>query len=228
VSGLPRPSIYLVTDRRRLDASARTAREEVTALERWLEDAYGRVDVIQIRERDLDGNVLCELAGRAVARARGTGTRVLVNDRADVARAVGADGVHLRADGPAVERVRTLGPPGWIVGRSVHAADEAVRHGTADYLIFGTVFPGGSKAVATAGLSMLTAVVAATTVPVIAIGGIDPPRATLAVRAGAAGVAGIGIFLPEGRAPLALGIARAADALREAMRRHEPEGKRQE
>ena len=73
---------------------------------------------------------------------------MLVNDRADVAIAAGADGVHLRADGPPVARVRTLASRDWIVGRSVHSVAEAraASQDGADYLLFGTVFPAGSKA----------------------------------------------------------------------------------
>ncbi len=77
--------------------------------------------MIQLRERDLDAASLRALAARLADRAR-AGTRVVVNDRADVARAAGAAGVHLRADGPPVALVRTLGPAEWMVGRSVHAA----------------------------------------------------------------------------------------------------------
>jgi len=141
-----------------------------------------------------------------------------VNDRADVAAATGADGVHLRGDGPPVSRVRTL-RPALLVGRSIHTPDEARRHEGADYLIFGTVFAGGSKPAEApvSGLDGLGAAVAVGATPVIAIGGMTPPRARDAVAAGAAGVAGITIFLPEGRTQDALGPRGAVDALRAAM-----------
>jgi thiamine-phosphate diphosphorylase len=142
-----------------------------------------------------------------------------VNDRADVALAGSAAGVHLRADGPETARVRALGPPGWLVGRSVHAAGEVASAHEADYLVFGTVFPTASKGfdVPVAGLDALADVTSRTAVPVLAIGGIDAARASACVAAGAAGVAGISVFFPDGRTPGALGPARAVAALRAAM-----------
>ena len=217
---LPRPCVYLVTDRRRLAPDARTIHDEIVALDAWLDDALDAgVDVIQLRERDLDGGPLRDLTARLCDRARGRSTRILVNDRADVAAAAGAHGVHLRADSAAIDRVRTLGPGDWIVGRSVHTASEARAAGVADYVLFGTMFAGGTKGDPDhpAGLDALTDAANASRAPVIAIGGIDPDRAASCVAAGAAGVAAISIFLPQGRAPLAMGVARAVETLRQAM-----------
>jgi thiamine-phosphate diphosphorylase len=223
VTALPRPCIYLVTDRKRLAPDARTTRDEVIALQSFLDEAIeAGVDVIQIRERDLDGGPLAGLARSVTARARDTSTRVLVNDRADVAIAAGAHGVHLRADGPPVDRVRALGPDDWIVGRSVHMPAEAQRASDAgtDYVLFGTVFSGGSKGHVAGGdrLAALREAARVRDVPVIAIGGIDAGRATVCLDAGAAGVAAISIFLPEGRAPLAMGVRRATIALRDGLK----------
>lgn len=198
-------TICLVTDRGRCDPIAQ-AEAAVDA----------GIDLIQIRERDLEASILRAFAGDVANRARGTPTLVVVNDRADVAVAAGAAGVHLRAGGPPVARIRALGPAGWIVGRSVHTVDEVQRHPTADYLIFGTVFPSASKGgVAPAqGIAALTAAVRVAAAPVLAIGGVTIERAAQCVAAGAAGIAAIGLFLPEGRAPEALGAARAIRALR--------------
>lgn len=210
-----RPLLCLVTSRQRLTPDARTVRSEVAALDRWLDEAMGRVDLIQIRERDLDTRVLVPLVRRVSARAGST--TVVVNDRADVALAAGAGGLHARAAGPPLVRVRPLGPAGWTLGRSVHSVAEVLADPAADYLIFGTVFPSASKGpgVPGQGLGALTAAVRASSVPVLAIGGIDPLRAGQCLAAGAAGVAAIGLFLPAGRATGALGIVRAAEALRE-------------
>jgi thiamine-phosphate pyrophosphorylase len=221
VIALPRPCVYLVTDRKRLTPDARTTRDELTALESFLDEAIeAGVDVIQIRERDVDGGPLCTLVRSVTARARATSTRVLVNDRADVALAAGAHGVHLRADGPRAGRVRQLGPPDWIVGQSVHTSPEArtASQAGADYLLFGTVFSGGSKGdVSDDRLETLRDITRDIRTPAIAIGGIDADRARQCIEAGAAGVAAISIFLPAGRAPLAMGVAAIA-ALRHAMR----------
>ena len=159
------------------------------------------------------------MAARVAARARGRAL-VLVNDRADVAFASGIDGVHLRADSPPTGEVKRIGPPGWIVGRSVHGAEEAGGEIEADYVLFGTVFEGGSKAAGAplAGVEGLRAAAGASHSPVVAIGGVTPERATLAMQAGAGGVAAIGLFLPPGLAPGAMGVVEAARALRAAVR----------
>jgi len=214
--------VYLISDRRRLLPSARTTAEELRALVAQLEEATAAgVDVIQLRERDLEAAVLASLAERIVRRAAGTHTRVLVNDRADVAIASAAHGVHLRADGPPARRVRSIVPPPNVIGRSTHTVDDVVQHDDADYLLFGSIFPTASKpdAAPAAGIDRLREAAHRSPVPVIAIGGIDADRAAACVEAGAAGVAAIGAFLPEGRAPGALGAGRAVAALRAALAR---------
>lgn len=217
MSVLPRPCVYLVTDRRQLSPASRSLRDELTALERFLDEAIeAAVDVIQIRERDLEAGVLAGLVGRVHARARGGGPRVLVNDRADVALAAGADGVHLRADGLPVARVRALHDE-WMIGRSGHSRDDLLDVIGADYLLFGTVFPSASKPTAwpVAGLDALETMTASVTMPVVAIGGMTPARVAALVDAGAAGVAGIGVFLPP---PAGLGPGSAVRAFRDAFR----------
>jgi thiamine-phosphate diphosphorylase len=97
--------------------------------------------------------------------------------------------------------VRRLVQPGSIVGRSVHGAEEArdvAGRGGVDYLIFGTVFSSASKAPrhSLAGLDGLARACAAAPVPVLAIGGIVPERAEAVAKAGAGGIAGIGLFIP--------------------------------
>jgi thiamine-phosphate pyrophosphorylase len=193
--------VYIVSDRRRLAPGARTSADEIVALEGWLAAAIeARPDAIQIRERDLRPRDLTSIVRRAVARAGGA-PHILVNDRADVALAAGADGVHLRADGPPVSRVRPLGPAGWIVGRSTHAGGEVVLARDADYMIFGPVFPTASKPGASAtGLDALRVVAATSTALVVAIGGVDGTNAAACIGAGAAGVAAIGLFAAPARA----------------------------
>jgi len=216
VNRLPAPCLCLVTDRRQLAPDARTTADEITALERWLDEALSApIDLIQIRERDLEARGLCALVRRLVARRGGRAVRIVVNDRADVALAASADGVHLRADGPPIAAVRAIGPASWLVGRSVHTIDEVREHAAADYLFFGTVFPGGSKGAGapTQGLDALAGVVAASRTPVIAIGGMTPDRAREAVAYGAAGIAAIGAFLAPG------GPGRVAAEFMGAMRK---------
>ncbi len=208
------PIIHVVTDRRQVAPDARTRGDEIAALEGWIDEAIGVVNVVQIRERDLDAGVLTALLARIADRARATKTRILVNDRADVAAAAGAQGVHLRSDGAPVDRVRAIGPAGWIVGRAAHGPVEVSDGASADYVLFGTVFASRSKSASETprGIAALREAAATSRAPVVAIGGIGPSRAPLCREAGAAGVAGIGVFLPEGRRPEALGVRRAAEA----------------
>ena len=196
-----RPIVCLVTDRRRLcegcdeDAAGRCLIAQLS------EAVTAGVDLLQIRERDLDAGRLLAIAVQAVVLARGTPTRVVVNDRVDVALAAGADGVHLRSDSFGAEAVRRIAPPGFLVGRSVHSVDEAARASAdVDYLIAGTVFASASKpAVERLDESGLAAIVSAAHVPVIAIGGITLESIPRVAAAGAAGFAAIGAFLGDAR-----------------------------
>jgi thiamine-phosphate pyrophosphorylase len=158
------------------------------------------VHLVQIRERDLDGASLARLVSACVAAVRGTRTRILVNDRLDVALAAGAHGVHLRADSFAAPRVRAAAPAPFLIGRSVHsvaAAGAAARDGELDYLIFGTLFESASKpGRAPAGLDELAAVARATHLPVLAVGGVTRERIGDVMAAGASGVAAISMFAP--------------------------------
>jgi len=220
VSRLPRPWLCLITNRSLVAPDARTLQAELVALERWLDEALDTdLDLMQIRERDLDAKTLVGLVRRVVARRGTRPVRILVNDRADVALAAGADGVHLRADGPPVPGVRALTDATWIVGKSAHTIEEIQAHVSADYLLFGTVFAGGSKgdAAPAQGLDALAQATTASAVPVVAIGGMTPERSAAVIASGAAGIAAIGVFLPPGRHPGALGPARASAAFRAAL-----------
>jgi len=218
VSVLPSRCLCLVTDRRRAAPDARTQRDEIVALEAWLDEAIDAgIDLIQIRERDLDGAVLAETTRRVVRRAAGTATRIVVNDRADVALGAGAAGVHVRDDGPPVRRVRALAPAAWMVGRSVHRVTDFPRHADATYFVFGTIFPTPSKSSETPlqGVDGLRTAVAATSVPILAIGGIDVGNARVCLDAGAAGIAAIGLFLPPGRECGGFGVANAVRQIKQ-------------
>jgi thiamine-phosphate pyrophosphorylase len=164
--------------------------------------AHAGVDLIQIREPDLDDRVLEDLVCRAVALVSKTSTRIVVNDRVDVALAAGADGVHLKGTSMPAERVRELVPPRWLVGRSVHGVAEAVRVTAPlvlDYLIAGTVFETQSKLdQVPIGLDGLAAIVEAVTIPVFAIGGVTVNRARLVGKTGAAGLAAVAEFVDAG------------------------------
>lgn len=157
------------------------------------------VELIQIRERDLEARQLADLVHDVLAVARGRSTRVMVNDRLDVAWTCGAEGVHLRADSVPTAEARRMAPRPFVIGRSVHSVEEARSAGDVDYLIAGTVFatPSKGEGHALLGTDGLRAIVAAARVPVLAIGGIASDRIEEIARTGAAGIAGIGLFLNE-------------------------------
>jgi thiamine-phosphate diphosphorylase len=187
-------SRHFVTDRRRFNLSL----DELVA--RAANAVSAGVDVIQVRERDLSDGQLAALVRRIAGLAAGTSTRVIVNDRADVAIAAGAAGVHLRGDSLPASRVRTTVPEGFLIGRSVHSladVDAAAAGGRCDYLFFGTVFPSAGKPDGhpVAGLDALRAACARSSLPVIAIGGINEENAALVRAAGAAGFAAVGLFM---------------------------------
>jgi len=180
----------LVTDRRRF---ARPIPDLLDQVRRAVEAG---IDLVQVRERDLEAAHLTDLVVQIREITQGSSTRVVVNDRLDVAIAAGADGVHLRHDSVSVSEARSLAPAPFVVGRSVHDVAAARSAAGADYLIAGTVFPTASKsgAVRLLGEEGLRAIVAATSAPVLAIGGLTLDRVADVAAAGAAGIAAIGLF----------------------------------
>jgi thiamine-phosphate pyrophosphorylase len=152
------------------------------------------VDFIQIREKDITARELFEFT-LAVLEARDSDTRkplptkILINSRADIAAASGADGVHLPSDAPE----QTL--PGLLVARSCHTLEE-VRSTTASFVTFGPVFesPGKPEPV---GLKALEAACRLGK-PVYALGGVNWENAAECMQAGAEGIAGIRMFQDPG------------------------------
>jgi thiamine-phosphate pyrophosphorylase len=165
--------------------------------------ASAGVTLIQIRESSLDDASLLSLTRKAIEETREARCQIVVNDRMDVAVAAGAAGVHLRGSSFSARRIRDHARAGFLIGRSVHDAEEAVAAAQSgcDYVIFGTVFPSRNKPVShpIAGLDGLHKVATAVQIPVIAIGGISLENAGAAIAAGAAGVAAISLF--RGSAP---------------------------
>jgi len=164
--------------------------------------AAAGVDWIQIREKDLETRDLVELARQAVADTRGTRTRILLNDRLDVALAAAAGGIHLGEKSLPLDAVvqwrRWAGREDFQIGVSRHSLEAACAAGSAgaDYVIFGPVFATPSKAAfgAPQGIENLRAVCREIKIPVIAIGGVTLENAGSCMAAGAAGVAAIRLF----------------------------------
>jgi thiamine-phosphate pyrophosphorylase len=192
-----RPLSYYITDCRSLPTPSEAA------LLRVVRRVLARgVNFIQVREKDLFDRKLFDLTRRIVelARepARDTYCKVLVNGRADIALAAGADGVHLPSSGLAVADIRAWTPKDFIVGVSVHSLREIriACEGSVDYILVGHVFPTASKEGMgpALGIGFLRRAVARSSVPILALGGVTAERIPSVLEAGAAGVAGISLF----------------------------------
>jgi thiamine-phosphate pyrophosphorylase len=154
------------------------------------------VPLFQIREKSLPARVLFELMARAAEITHGSRTRLLVNDRADIARAAGADGVHLTTQSLPVEVVRNICGAEFLIGVSTHSLDEAraAHVAGADFVVFGPVFETESKKSygEPQGLDKLRDVTRALgEFPVVAIGGITLENVDECFQAGVRGVAAI-------------------------------------
>lgn len=179
------------------------------------------VNMVQLREKDLPARGLFELGERLTPIARARGVPLVVNDRVDVALALGAQGVHLGGGSLPVAETRRLVGREMLVGASVHSLEDALRAQAegADYLLLGTIFESRSHpGVAAAGVGLVRQVVSAVALPVIAVGGIKPENARRVMEAGAAGIAVISAIQS------ASDVLGATRALRNAMAREVDHG----
>ena len=186
---LPLPIVYPITS-----GQATPDDPQFLRLVRAAVDA--EVPLFQIREKLLSARVLFEFVARAAEITHGSKTRLLVNDRSDIARAAGADGVHLTAQSLPVAVVRKTCGAEFLIGVSTHSLAEAqaARDAGADFVVFGPVFETESKRAygAPQGLEKLREVTRALgEFPVVAIGGITLENFSECFEAGARGVAAI-------------------------------------
>jgi thiamine-phosphate pyrophosphorylase len=183
--------VYLVTDRKQ--TGGRDLEEVlVGALE-------GGVRAIQLREKDLDTIEVFRLGERLLARTRAAGAALVVNDRVDLAMALGADGVHLTRKSLPPREARALVGPDMLLGVSCHNLEdvrEAVDGGV-DFLALGPIYSTPSKAAYGPPLTpeILRRARAICALPILAIGGIGPERVSEVMTAGADGVAAISAVL---------------------------------
>ncbi len=185
-----RPVIYLVTRGNATLANFDSASTQILDIIRVAVEQ--RVGLVQLREKALPARLLFRLTASAVNLARHTDTRILVNDRADIALAARADGVHLTERSIPVEVIRRSFPVGFVVGVSTHTleATTAAAANGADFVVFGPVFETpGKDAVGTEKLADVCA--ASPGFPVIGVGGIDKTNYSSVLEAGAAGFAAI-------------------------------------
>lgn len=196
---LPLPIIYPIT------SGATTAQTtpndpEFDDILRWVKAAEASgVSLVQIREKSLSTRVLYLLAERAAAITRGTATRLMINDRFDIALAVGADGVQLTERSLPASVVRQTCGEDFLIGVSTHSLESALdaRAQGADFVVFGPVFETESKRAfgPPQGLEKLSEVTKALEgFPVVAIGGLTRENALECFRVGASGMAAIRMF----------------------------------
>ena len=208
-------SLYLVTDRSL--AKGRSMAEIVR------EAVAGGVTCVQLREKRCGTRELLEEARAAKAALQGTGVPLIVNDRVDVALAVGAEGVHVGQGDMPIGDVRGLAPKGWIVGVSAESVEDAVRaeFEGADYVGASPVFATATKAdhAAPLGLDGLMRMRASVKIPIVAIGGIHAGNAREVVRAGADGLATVSaIVAAESPRAAAAELRREIEAARGAKK----------
>jgi thiamine-phosphate pyrophosphorylase len=177
------------------------------AAPRSVEDVVARAltagaPAVQLRDKNASARELLMVGRHLLDLTRAAGALLFLNDRADVALALGADGVHLGPDDVPVAALRRAVPEGFLIGASADDAEVARRlvADGADYIGCGTVFATSTKPDAgdVIGLSGLERVAAAVAAPVIGIGGIDVARAAQVAQTRAAGVAVVGAVM---RAP---------------------------
>jgi len=186
-----KPLIYLITDG---EATEENFSQKSTKTLNLIETAVReKISFIQIREKNLSARNIFRLASEAARLARKSETKILVNDRADIALAANADGVHLTAQSLSVETIRRNFPRDFIVGVSAHtfeAAEKAKRQG-ADFATFSPIFASPNKG-EPKGLDELRKVCEnLKSFPIIALGGIDESNYKSVLEAGASGFAAI-------------------------------------
>ena len=156
------------------------------------------VHIVQIREKELSSRDLYELARDVMRLKNLAGTRILINERVDVALAAGAAGVHLPSRAVPPSRILTVTPPDFLIGVSCHNLEE-VRRAEAEgagYVVFGPIFPTTSKINygPPQGLAALASASRAVDISVLALGGVTLDNAAQCMDSGAAGIAGISLF----------------------------------
>ena len=212
------PRLYVILDR----AAAR-GRDLLTILDATL---AGGCRLVQLREKEWPSGRLLPMAERLRDRCRAAGATFVVNDRLDLALALGADGVHLGQDDLPPAAARPLLRPGMILGLSTHSLEQAraAQAAGADYVAVGSMFPTGTKPdFQLVGPELIGKLRGEISVPLIGIGGITHDNVTQVIRAGADGVAVIsavcGAPNPEAATRRFLGAIESARNLTTTQRR---------
>ena len=181
--------LYAVTDGRWLPGKRKASEELAAETEELIRSG---VTCVQLREKGKSDAELLEEALALKEVCRRFGVPLIINDRADIAKKAGADGVHVGLEDMEIERARELLGGGYIIGASAHNAEEAVRaqEAGADYIGCGAVFGSATKTnVTRLPLEELARICAAVRIPAVAIGGIDAENIGLLKRTGVCGAA---------------------------------------
>jgi thiamine-phosphate pyrophosphorylase len=179
---------YYITDRSQLSPP-------FTLVDNIARQLAARIEMIQLRERDLCARELHALAEAVLRLPNPHGTRILINDRADIALSTGAAGVHLRGGSVAPSKIRKIAPETFLIGVSCHSVEEVrrVEGEGASFVVLGPVYESPGKGPAL-GIRPLAEASQSVRIPVLALGGITNERVSACLAAGAAGVAGISMF----------------------------------
>lgn len=203
--------LYAVTDPLMIDSSGLSVPEAVSAA------INGGATVVQLREKNCEGKEFTSRAMAVLERCRAAGVPLIINDRIDVALAVGADGVHVGQGDIPAEAVRKILGPDCILGVSVKTVEEAVaaEAAGADYLGAGAIFSTSTKDSSVIGVEGFERVCQAVRIPVVAIGGVGQAAVKDVVGVGAAGVAIVSALFATGQGSEC--VTQAAKELRQLV-----------
>jgi thiamine-phosphate pyrophosphorylase len=206
LEGLQKPLLYLITSGATTVRTTPATKDFSNVLQLIQSAVAARIDLVQIREKNLSASVLYQLAASAARITKGSATKLLVNDRSDIASAAGADGVHLTTTSLPTSAVRQAFGDEFLIGVSTHSLEEAslAHRSGADFVVFGPVFATSSKNEygKPAGLTNLTRVSnQLAPFPVLALGGVAMDNAADCMQAGAGGIAAIRMFSDPQRLP---------------------------
>jgi thiamine-phosphate pyrophosphorylase len=204
-----KPILYLITRGATTETTTADSPEFKQIIEQVSAAVAAGIDLVQLREKRLSARVLSELTRQASVLTRDTATRVLVNDRADIAAVTGADGVHLTTRSIDAATIRRTFGDDFLIGASTHSFEEAraAQEAGADLIVFGPVFDTSAKREygAPVGVEKLSRVTRELgDFPVLALGGVTMENVARCLNAGARGIAGISLF---GQPQLLAGIA---------------------
>ena len=214
------PIIYLISSGETTSVSTPASKDFANVLSLVESAVAAKVNLLQLREKDLSARVLYELGRQAAKLVKNSNTQLLINDRADIARAAEADGVHLTTRSLEAGLVRKIYGVDFLIGVSTHSQGEAqaARDQDATFAVYGPVFETASKRMygEPLGLDSLRKCVSNLwPFPVLALGGVTLETVRACFSAGASGIAAIRLF--QNRLTLGTVVERIRDVFAEAQ-----------